>query len=67
MSPNKTCASRINDYLRPASGAFNFNCGMIQLAGSRGVGTEAAISDLSGPEPTISTGKGLTVEWTATW
>ena len=57
---------RFNDYFRAASGTFNFNSGTIQLAGNRNVGTDAAITDLFGVAPAISTGKGLTVEGNAT-
>ncbi|MEX2168356.1 MAG: hypothetical protein WD851_03525 [Pirellulales bacterium] len=55
---------RFNGY--DPAGTFNFNSGTIQLAGNRTVGADAAIVDLFGPEPAISTGKGLTIEGTAT-
>ncbi|MEX2168636.1 MAG: autotransporter-associated beta strand repeat-containing protein [Pirellulales bacterium] len=57
---------RFDNYSRAASGTFNFNSGTIQLAGNRDVGSDAAIADLFGAAPAISTGKGLTVEGTAT-
>jgi autotransporter-associated beta strand protein/T5SS/PEP-CTERM-associated repeat protein len=56
---------RLNDYSRAASGAFNFNSGMIQLAGDRAIGTDAAIQDLFGANATVTAGKNLTVEGTA--
>jgi T5SS/PEP-CTERM-associated repeat protein/autotransporter-associated beta strand protein len=55
---------RFDGYNR--TGTFNFNSGTIQLAGNRNVGTDVAIADLFGVEPTIPTGKGLTVEGTTT-
>ena len=45
---------------------ISFSAGTIQLAGSRGVGAEAAIQTLFGANPLIPTGKGLIVEGTAT-
>ena len=57
---------RFNNYLEVNDGAFNFNSGTIQLAGSRSVGTDAAIANFFGDTPIIPTGKGLTVEGTGT-
>jgi T5SS/PEP-CTERM-associated repeat protein len=45
---------------------INFTSGTIQLAGNRSIGSDAAIVDLFGGAPTLTSGKGLTVEGTAT-
>ena len=45
---------------------LTYTSGTIQLAGDRGVGTDATITTLYGAFPTLPTGKGLTVEGTAT-
>jgi T5SS/PEP-CTERM-associated repeat protein len=47
-------------------GIFNFNAGTIQLAGNRNIGTDEAITDILGVAPRLTSGKGLTVEGTAT-
>ena len=57
---------RFNNYVEVNDGEFNFNFGTIQLAGSRSVGTDGAIAKFFGSTPIIPTGKGLTVEGTAT-
>jgi T5SS/PEP-CTERM-associated repeat protein/autotransporter-associated beta strand protein len=57
---------RFNGYVRGAAGKINFTAGAIQLVGDRSVGTDAAIADFFGDVPAIPTGKGLTVELTAT-
>jgi len=48
------------------TGTFNFNSGTIQLGDDRNVGTDVPIAELFGFEPTIPTGKGLTIENIAT-
>jgi fibronectin-binding autotransporter adhesin len=45
---------------------LTYTFGTIQLAGDRGVGADATITTLYGAFPTLPTGKGLTVEGTAT-
>jgi T5SS/PEP-CTERM-associated repeat protein len=45
---------------------INYTSGVIQLAGDRNIGTDAAIQTLFGSSPVIPTGKGLTVEGAAT-
>jgi T5SS/PEP-CTERM-associated repeat protein len=45
---------------------LNFNSGTIQLAGDRGIGSDATITRFFGAIPTIAAGKGLAVEGTAT-
>ena len=57
---------RFDNYDRDSAGTFNFFAGTIQLAGNRTIGTDAAITELFGAAPTLTTGKGLTVEGTAT-
>jgi T5SS/PEP-CTERM-associated repeat protein len=47
-------------------GDFRFNSGTIQLGGARDVGSDAVIAELFGAAPTVTTGKGLTVEGAAT-
>ncbi len=54
------------DTLSDSSNRLNFNYGTIQLAGNRGLGSDAVITRFFGVTPTITTGKGLTVEGTAT-
>ena len=51
---------------RGPTGTFNFVRGKIQLAGNRNFGTDIAIADLFGTLPTITVGKGLTIEGAAT-
>jgi len=56
---------RFNTYSR--AGVLNFNSGTITLAGDRDFLADATILDIFGaPNPTISTGKKLRVEQTAT-
>ena len=55
---------RFDGYNR--TGTFNFNSGTIQLGSDRNIGTDVAIAELFGFEPTIPTGKGLTIENIAT-
>ena len=45
---------------------LTYSSGTIQLAGDRNIGTDATITTLFGAFPAIPTGKGLTVEGTAT-
>jgi T5SS/PEP-CTERM-associated repeat protein len=45
---------------------LTYTSGTIQLAGDRGVGTDATITTLYGAFPTVPVGKGLTVEGVAT-
>jgi fibronectin-binding autotransporter adhesin len=45
---------------------LTYTAGTIQLAGDRGVGVDATITTLYGASPILPTGKGLTVEGTAT-
>jgi T5SS/PEP-CTERM-associated repeat protein len=47
-------------------GVFDFRAGTIQLAGNRSVGSDTAIADIFGGAPTLTAGKGLIVEGTAT-
>ena len=46
--------------------SLNFNYGTVQLAGSRFVGFDTDISTLFGVVPVVPSGKGLTIEGTAT-
>jgi T5SS/PEP-CTERM-associated repeat protein len=57
---------RMGAYARYTGGVFNFYAGTIQRPGDRIIGGDSAIIDLFGAAPTISSGKGLTVEGTAT-
>ncbi len=57
---------RFNGYSRADGSTFNFHSGTIQLGGNRSIGTDTLIEEKFGPVPTITTGKGLTVEGTAT-
>ncbi len=62
---------RFNDYFRfetgqPFDGQFNFYAGTLQLGGNRDIGSDAVIADILGPGPTLTSGKGLTVEGNAT-
>ncbi|MEZ6191397.1 MAG: hypothetical protein R3C45_08925 [Phycisphaerales bacterium] len=60
---------RFDSYTAPAPGTtpvFNFNAGTIQLAGNRSIGSDSAIQRIFGAAPTLVSGKGLTVEGTAT-
>lgn len=57
---------RFNNYERDSNASFNFTRGTIQLAGNRGVGTDAVIAEFFGSAPTIAFGKGLAVEGVAT-
>lgn len=57
---------RFDGYSRSGTGIFNFNAGTIQLPGNRSIGSDSAIADIVGGAPTLTTGKGLTVEGTAT-
>ena len=57
---------RFDTYSRAAGGLFNFYAGTIQLEGSRTVGTDPAIIDLFGVTPTLTAGKGLTIEGATT-
>jgi T5SS/PEP-CTERM-associated repeat protein len=45
---------------------LNYSAGTIQLAGSRTIGSDPIVQTLFGASPTIPTGKGLTVQGTAT-
>jgi T5SS/PEP-CTERM-associated repeat protein len=47
-------------------GTFNYSAGTIQLSGSRNIGSDTSIDEVFGGAPTITSGKGLTVEGTAT-
>jgi T5SS/PEP-CTERM-associated repeat protein len=57
---------RFDTYSRAAGGLFNFYAGTIQLEGSRTIGTDPAITDLFGVTPTLTAGKGLTIEFPTT-
>jgi hypothetical protein len=57
---------RFSAYDPSGGGKFNFNAGTIQLSGNRIIGSDVAILDILGAEPTLTTGKGLTVEGTTT-
>jgi hypothetical protein len=59
---------RFDQYIRipGGGGEFNFNAGTLQLAGNRTIGTDEAILDILGGAPTLTVGKGLAVEGTAT-
>jgi hypothetical protein len=57
---------RFADYDDFYGGTFNFNSGTIQLSGDRDIGDDEDITKLLGAAPTLTAGKGLTVEGTAT-
>ena len=57
---------RFNTFGGLFSGTFNFNAGTIQLTGNRSIGADEDIADILGIAPTVTSGKGLTVEGTAT-
>lgn len=52
--------------LNDPSNRLIFNSGTLQLAGNRNLGTDPIVPQVFGSIPTIRTGKGLTVEQTAT-
>jgi T5SS/PEP-CTERM-associated repeat protein len=56
---------RLNTLNNP-SNLLIFNSGTLQLAGNRVLGTDPIVTQLFGANPTIVTGKSLTVEQTAT-
>lgn len=53
---------RFNGYNRNALGTFNYTSGTVQLAGSRTVETDAAITDLYGANPAVGANQHLVVE-----
>lgn len=57
---------RFNGYSRQLTGVFNFTSGTVNLAGNRSFGFDATIADIFGSSPTITSGKGLIVEGSAT-
>ncbi|HMO87085.1 MAG TPA: hypothetical protein PKC18_19420, partial [Lacipirellulaceae bacterium] len=57
---------RFDGYFRAPYGTINYSSGVVQLAGNRNIGTDMAISDFLTAVPSLPTGKGLTVEGTAT-
>jgi T5SS/PEP-CTERM-associated repeat protein len=57
---------RFNSYIQGSNGTFNYGSGTIQVAGDRTLGTDPTIAQFFGSSLVVPTGKGLTVEGTAT-
>lgn len=53
---------RLNGYSQNSPGVFNFTGGTLKLAGTRVVGSDAAISGILGGSPTIIAGRSVVVE-----